>query len=349
VSITIGNRQIGSPNPVPVFVIAEAGVNHNGQLDLALRLVDAAKSAGADAVKFQLFRVAEQISANAPTADYQRGHTGNSSMLEMAKNYDLPWEAHRAIFSHCRSVGIEYMASCFDSSAVDFLLDLGGDAVKVGSGEITNFPLIEHIARSGKPLLLSTGMSTLDDVRRAVDHFRLCGGRDLALFQCVSNYPSQPEDLNLRAMATLAKEFGVPVGFSDHSVGNTAAVAAVALGACLLEKHFTLDKAFPGPDHSMSLDPGELAAYIKEVRIAECCLGSGEKKLAAGESEVQSVARRSLVAARRIMAGEALNEGNVAFKRPGTGIDPRDWPKVCGRRSQLEIPADTLITWDMLS
>ena len=345
-TITIGSREVGFPEAV--YVIAEAGVNHNGQLDLALQLADAAKSSGADAVKFQLFRVEEQISVNAPTADYQRGHTGNNSMLEMAKNYDLPWEAHRTIFSHCQSIGIEYMASCFDSKAVDFLLELGGDSVKVGSGEITNFPLLAHIARCGKPLLLSTGMSTMDDVRRAVDHFRMCGGGDLVLFQCVSNYPSQPEDLNLRVITTLSKEFEVPVGFSDHSVGNTAAVAAVALGACFLEKHFTLDKALPGPDHAMSMDPEELKSYVEKVHIAERCLGSGQKKLAPGEAEVQRVARRSLVAARSIQTGEMLNEDNVVFKRPGTGIDPREWTKACGRRSQVNIPADALITWEML-
>jgi N,N'-diacetyllegionaminate synthase len=346
VTIAIGNRTVGFQEPV--FVIAEAGVNHNGQLDLALRLVDAAQAAGADAVKFQLFRVEEQISAHAPTAAYQRGRTGNSDMLEMAKSYDLPWEAHRKIFKHCREIGIQYMASCFEPRAVDFLLELGGEAVKVGSGEITNFPLLAHIARCGKPMLLSTGMSTLDDVTRAVKYFLACGGRDLALFHCVSNYPSQPAHLNLRAISTLTRSFEVPVGFSDHSLGNTAAVAAVALGACLLEKHFTLDKSLPGPDHSMSLDPAELGSYVAVVRTAELCLGSGEKALAPGEAEVQRVARRSLVAARLIRAGDTLTDDNVSLKRPGTGIDPREWEVVRGRRARASIPADTPITWEML-
>ena len=323
-------------------------MNHNGSLDLALKLVEAAAQAGADAVKFQLYRAEEQISKAAVTADYQREQTGAGNMLEMAQSYDLPWEAHKTIIAHCRTKGIAYMASCFDVRAVDFLIELGGQAIKVGSGELTNYPLLAHMAASGKAILLSTGMSTLSDVAGAVEHLRRHGNTSLALFHCVSNYPTDPATVNLRVMHTLAQAFEVPVGFSDHTEGNSVSIAAVALGAQLIEKHLTLDKSLPGPDHAMSLNPEELRQFMVDVRAAEACLGNGIKQLQPKEQEVQRAARRSLVSAKSIRAGEKLAETNVTLKRPATGIDPRLWDTVRGRTTKVEIPADVPITWEML-
>jgi sialic acid synthase SpsE len=345
--IKIGERMIGDGEPV--IIIAEAGVNHNGQLEKALELVSVAREAGADAVKFQLYRPEEQVSKGAPTAGYQREQTGAGNMLEMARSYELAWEAHAAIAARCREVGIAYMSSCFDREAVDFLVQLGGECIKVGSGEITNYPLLAHMSRTGLPILLSTGMSTLSDVCGAVEHIRASGRSTLALFQCVSNYPADPATINLRAMLTMQRAFNLPVGFSDHTQGEACAVAAVALGACMVEKHFTLDKNLPGPDHAMSLNPSELRDYVKAIRTAESALGDGIKRPAEPELETLVAARRSLVSARVINTGESLDENNVTLKRPATGIDPRLWQTVRGRKACMDIPADVPITWDMLA
>jgi N,N'-diacetyllegionaminate synthase len=346
--IRIGERTIGDGERV--FIIAEAGVNHNGSLEKALELVDVAHAAGADAVKFQLYRAAEQVSQAAETADYQREKTGAHAMLEMARSYDLPWSAHHAIAAHCRDVGIKYMASCFDRQAVDFLVELGGECIKVGSGEITNYPLLNYMSEHGaKPILLSTGMCTLGDVAGAVEEIRTHGNAPLALFQCTSNYPAPPATANLRVMKTLAETFNVPVGFSDHTIGHTIAAAAVALGACLVEKHFTIDKTLPGPDHAMSLDPHELRDYVAAIRAVESALGDGIKQPSADELKTLKVARRSLVSARAIAAGERLDESNVTLKRPATGIDPRLWDTVRGRQASTDIPGDVPLTWEMLA
>ena len=346
-TIDIAGHLIGYDNPC--FIIAEAGVNHNGSLERALRLVDAAHAAGADGVKFQLFRGEEQASRGAPTAEYQREHTGSDSMLDMAQSYDLLWDAQRVIAAHCREVDIVYLASCFDQLAVDFLISLGGECIKVGSGEITNYPLLAHMATTGKPILLSTGMSTLQDVAGAVEYIRAHGDSPLVLFQCVSNYPADPGTINLRAMHTLAQAFNVPVGYSDHTLGSAVAVAAVALGACMVEKHFTLDKTLPGPDHAMSLDPAELRDFVAAIRTAQVALGNGVKRPHPGELATRTVARRSLVSTRLIHAGERLDDTNVTLKRPATGIDPRLWDAVYNRTTAVDIPDDVPITWDMLA
>ena len=345
--IRIGGRYVGESEPV--FVIAEAGVNHNGSLERALRLVDTACVAGADGIKFQLYRAEEQASHVSPTASYQQERTGAANMLEMAQSYDLPWEAHHTIAWYCREVGIVYMASCFDRLAVDLLIKLGGECIKVGSGEITNYPLLAYMAATCKPILLSTGMSTLEEVAGAVNHIRAHGNSPLVLFQCVSNYPAAPETINLRAMHTLAQAFGVPVGYSDHTVDNVTAIAAVALGACMVEKHFTLDKNLPGPDHAMSLNPGELKDFVAAIRTAQAALGDGIKQPHPSEMATRTVARRSLVSARPIRVGERLDNTNVTLKRPATGIDPRLWEAARGRTAAVDIPADVPITWEMLA
>ena len=345
-SVDIAGRKIGSG--YPCFIIAEAGVNHNGSLERALKLVDAAKEAGADGVKFQLFRADEQVSRVAATANYQRNRTGTKTMLEMAKSYDLPWEDHHPIVEHCHKLGIVYMASCFDKLAVDFLMSMGGSCLKVGSGEITNYPLLAHMAATGKPILLSTGMCTLEDVAGAVNHIREHGDSQIVLFQCVSNYPADPATINLRAMQTMATAFRVPVGYSDHTLGNAVAVAALALGACMIEKHFTLDKTLPGPDHAMSLEPAKLHDFIKAIRGAESALGDGIKQPHPGEVDNRMLTRRSLVSLRCIHAGEKLDDDNVTFKRPATGVDPRLWYVARGRTVAVDIPVDVPITWEML-
>jgi N,N'-diacetyllegionaminate synthase len=344
--IEIGKHKIGPGHRC--FIIAEAGVNHNGDLDLALKLVDIAAAAGADAVKFQLFLAEEQVSKNAKTVGYQLKHTASKTMLEMVKLYDLSWESHRQIFKHCKEVGIIYMASCFDKNAVDFLIDLGGDCIKVGSGEITNFPLLAYMASTKRPILLSTGMSEFSDIAMAVEHIRVNGEAPLALFQCVSSYPADPASINLRTMQTMAIAFGVPVGFSDHTIGSSVASAAIAIGASLIEKHFTLDKSLPGPDHAMSLDPNELNKFVSDVRNAEVALGDGVKRLHPDEKENQVATRRSLVSVREIKSGEQLDDTNVTLKRPATGIDPRLWDSVRGRKVKVDIPFDVPITWEML-
>jgi N-acetylneuraminate synthase len=345
-TISLGQRTVGDGEPV--FIIAEAGVNHNGSLENALKLVDVAKASGADAVKFQLFNADEQVSRAAQTADYQQAQTGQESMLEMARSYDLPWEAHRDIKKHCEQVGITYMSSCFDQKAVDFFLELGGAGIKVGSGELTNYPLLAYMSSTGKPILLSTGMSTLEDVVGAVEHIHASGPSSVALFQCTSEYPTAINRVNLRVIATLKQRFQVPIGYSDHTEGNTAAIAAVALGACMVEKHFTLDKSMIGPDHRMSLDPHELQGYVEAIRAAELALGDNEKKPTEAEVEVAKVARRSLVSTRVIQPGETLSDENVTLKRPANGIDPRLWPSVRGRKVRTEIAADIPITWEQL-
>ena len=344
-SIAVGESRVGPGQPV--FVIAEAGVNHNGNADLAMALVDAASEAGADAVKFQLFRVEEQISGIAPTAGYQRDSTGAKTMVEMARSYELPWKAHYQIATHCRDRGILYMASCFDPLAVDFYAEMGGEAIKVGSGEITNYPLLAHMAATGIPVLLSTGMSNLLEVAAAVELISE-GNSPLALFHCTSSYPTATDAVNLRVMKTLGQAFHVPVGYSDHTESSAVAAAAVALGACMIEKHFTTDRMLTGPDHAMSLDPGELKAYIAGIREVEKALGSGLKELQPGEAEVQQVARRSLVSARTVRAGEVLGPDNTCLKRPATGIGPQWQEAVYGRIAREDIPVDVPIRWDHL-
>jgi N,N'-diacetyllegionaminate synthase len=345
-TIGIGARKIGPGQRC--FIIAEAGVNHNGRLDLALELVDVAHRAGADAIKFQLFRVEEQISNAAETAAYQRNQTGAKTMKDMAKSYELAWENHREIAVRCKERGILYMASCFDPLAVDFYCELGEGPIKVGSGEITNDPLLSHMARSGRPILLSTGMSSLADIDDAVDLIHRSGDSPLALFHCVSNYPATAETANLRVLKTLAQAFALPVGYSDHTLGSTTAVAAVALGACMIEKHFTTDRSLPGPDHAMSMGPEGLESFIRAIREVELAMGSGVKKLQEGETEVQKVARRGLVSARAIAAGESLDIDNTTLKRPATGVEARLRPTVFGRIAKVDIACDVPITWDLL-
>ena len=305
--------------------------------------------AGADAVKFQTFRSDRLAAPSAPKARYQAQATGREeSQLEMLRRLELSEDAHRTLTAHCRARGILFLSTPFDEESADVLEQLGVPAFKISSGEVTNLPLLTHVAKKGKPMIVSTGMSTLTEVRAAVQAIRRHLSEGLVLLHCVSSYPADPADANLRAMSTMARTFRTPVGFSDHTPGLTVALAAAALGACVIEKHLTLDRTLPGPDHRISLEPGEFTALVREVRIVESSLGHGRKEPVASESEIAAVARKSLVAARTIPAGSRLTEQAIAIKRPGTGFSPAMLGQLIGRTATREIPAGTVLTQEMI-
>lgn len=345
-TIEIAGHLIG--NNHPCFIIAEAGVNHNGQLKMALQLVDAAVIAKVDAIKFQTFKAEAVISTTAPKAAYQQRTTGaGESQLEMARHLQLSYEQFHEIKAYCEKNDILFLSTPFDHDSADFLDNLGVSAFKIPSGEVTNYPLLEHIACKGKPLILSTGMSYLGEVEQALRVIYASGNRKVILLHCVSNYPAEPADTNLRAMQTMATAFGIPVGYSDHTLGIEVALAAVALGACVIEKHFTLDRTLPGPDHGASLEPNELSALVKGIRTVEAALGNGRKEPAASEANTAMVARRSLVAAYDIPSGTIFTEQHISIKRPGTGLPPSMREYLVGRRTRTMIPADTLLTLEL--
>ena len=345
--IEISGRKIGPGHPC--FIIAEAGVNHNGSLELALKLVDAAAAAGADAVKFQTFKADRLVTRNAPKAGYQIRATGDAgTQHEMLKRLELTEEDHRSLIAHCERRGVLFLSTPFDEESCDFLESLELPAFKLPSGELTNLPFLAHVAGKGKPVILSTGMATLQEVDAAVETFARSGNNRLVLLQCVSEYPADPAEANLRAMASMRSLFGFPVGFSDHTPGIAAAIAAAALGACVVEKHFTLDREMPGPDHRASLEPEELAEMVRGIRVAESALGDGEKRPGAGEAATARAARKSLVAACDISAGTVLGPEHIAVKRPGTGIPPGMRVRLLGRKTKVAVPAGTLFDWEML-
>jgi len=345
--VVVAGRTIGGG--APTFVVAEAGVNHDGDLDVARRLVDAAADAGADAVKFQTFRADALVSREAPKAAYQRETTGiDESQRDMLRHLELGPEAHADLGEHARRRGLLFFSAPFDEASVDLLEAMGVALLKVPSGEITNLPLLRHMARKGRPMLVSTGMSTLDEVQRAIETIRAEGCSLLALLHCVSAYPAPAAETNLRAMDTLRDRFGCPVGLSDHSLGIEVAIAAVARGAAIVEKHLTLDTNLPGPDHRASLDPNEFTAMVRAIRAVESALGDGDKRPMPCEADTRRVARRSLVAAVPISTGEVLTQERIAVKRPGTGISPADLERVLGRRARRDVAADELLRWDDL-
>ncbi|MBI5426103.1 MAG: N-acetylneuraminate synthase [Opitutae bacterium] len=344
----IGGRRVGGGQPC--FVIAEAGVNHNGDLALARELVRVAARAGADAVKFQTFRAAQLATADAPKAGYQKAATApEETQQEMLRKLELSDAAHHELKALCAEHGIMFMSSPFDESCADFLHALGVDALKVPSGEITNTPYLTHLARLGVPLILSTGMATLEEVRAAVAAVARGGPVSLALLHCVSNYPAAPAGCNLRAMATMQREFGVPVGFSDHTLGIEVALAAVALGACVVEKHFTLDRSMPGPDHPASLDPAQLAEFVGAIRRVESALGDGIKAPLPSEAETAAVARKSVVAACDIAVGTKIRAEMLVCRRPGTGMPPSRLEELVGRSARVAIAAGSLLREDLVS
>jgi len=345
--IHIGARAVG-PGAL-VFIIAEAGVNHNGELELAKDLVDAAAEAAADAVKFQTFQAERIVAHHAAKAEYQKGaNDPGESQLDMLRGLELSPDAQRKLKEHCDRKGILFVSTPFDNDSVEFLNQLGVLAFKIPSGEVVNHPFLECIASKGKPVIMSTGMCNLSEVDEAVRAIRQAGNDQLVLLHCVSNYPAEVADVNLRAMQVMEAAFGVPVGYSDHTLGIEVSLAAVAMGACVIEKHFTLDRTLPGPDHRASLEPAELAALVKGIRNVEMALGHGRKEPAASEAETAAAARRSLVAACDIARGTVLTEEHVAVKRPGTGLPPFMYRYLVGRRARVMIPADSLLTLEQL-
>lgn len=345
----IGPSTLGSD--APCYVIAEAGVNHNGSLDTALRLVDAAAEAGADAVKFQTFSADRLATLEAPKAAYQQRTTDpGESQRDMLRRLELPEGDYGPLMRHCEERGVTFLSSPFDEISADFLVGLGVPALKIPSGELTNLPFLAHVAGTGLPLIVSTGMATMDEVAAAVRTVRE-GTHEpppLVLLHCVSNYPASPRDANLRAMETMATAFDVVTGFSDHTEGTEVALAAVALGAKVLERHLTLDRSLPGPDHRASLEPDEFADLVRAIRTVESALGDGVKRRTAAEEDTARVARKSIVAACDLPAGTTLEASMLAVRRPGTGLAPDRRSEMVGRTVRMDVAAGTLLRMEML-
>ena len=324
-------------------IIAEAGVNHNGDISLARQLVDVAAEAGADLVKFQTF-VADRLStAGAPKADYQKAATGAvESQHEMLKRLELSDDAHRDLIAHCHARGIGFFSTGFDIECVDMLVGLGQTLFKIPSGEVTNLPFLRHIGGLGGDVILSTGMATLSDIEAALLALELAGTprARVTVLHCTTEYPVAPRDVNLLAMQSIREAFGVRVGYSDHSPGIEISIAAVALGATVIEKHFTVDRRLSGTDHLASLEPAELSAMVRGIRHVEFALGDGVKRPTVGELRNRIVARKSIVASRPIAAGEVFSNDNLTAKRPGTGLSPMRWDEVIGRFAVRTFAAD---------
>lgn len=333
-----------------VFVIAEAGVNHNGDLAMAFALCDAARAAGADAVKFQTFRAADLVVRGAPTAEYQSRQTGEQDQFAMLEKLELSEAQHEQIRDHCVRIGIEFFSTPFSVPAVDLLRRLGVHRLKLSSGELTHRQLVEHAAATQLPLLLSTGMATLEETAEALGWVRAARGHldEVTVLHCTSAYPAKDDTLNLLAMRHMAEVLGVPIGYSDHSLGIEASLAAVALGATVIEKHLTLDRRLHGPDHAASLDPVSFAQMVQGIRRVEAMRGDGVKAPRPEERDTARVARRSVVVQADLPAGAILQTAQLACRRPGTGIAPRDLDKLPGRRLRRALTAGAVLQWSDL-
>ena len=337
-----------------VFIIAEAGVNHNGSLDICKKLIDVSVKAGADAVKFQTFKADKLVTTNADKARYQIENTGTrESQIEMLRQLELSPNAHKDLFAYCRQKNITFLSTPFDEESADMLDDLGMEIFKISSGEITNKPLIQYIASKKKPIILSTGMSYLVEVENAISWIdeiwnTLEYKPQLSILHCVSNYPARIEDVNLRVINTIKMAFGLCVGYSDHTMGTEITMAAVAMGAKVIEKHFTLDRDMEGPDHKASLEPEELEAMVTAIRNVERAMGDGIKKPTRSENDLKKTVRRSLVTAKEIKAGDTISPNDIFIKRPGTGISAEFKDKVVGMKSGSDISADSVIKWEDL-
>ena len=346
-AITIQDRLVGDEHPC--FVIAEAGVNHNGDPGLAYRLIDAACVAGADAIKFQTFKAENLVTPYAEKAEYQKKNDSSTgTQYQMLKNLELTEDDFKKLSGYARTKGLIFLSTAFDEESVDVLIRLGVPAFKIPSGEITNFPYIKKIAREKKPVILSTGMSTLDEVLEAVRCLQQNGCREIVLLHCTTSYPAPLDSVNLRAMDTLREALHLPAGYSDHTEGILVPVAAVARGACVIEKHITLDRTLPGPDHAASLEPGELREMVSALRQVELALGSPEKRPDSCEIPNLKVARKSIVAGADIPEGTCISTSMLVLKRPGSGIEPGRLSDLVGRRTTRAIKKDALISWDMV-
>ena len=328
------------------LIIAEAGVNHNGDLDLARQLIDAATAAGADMVKFQTFNANRQVTRTAKKADYQTQATGSTeSQHAMLHRLELTEAMHKELIAHCATRNIDFFSTGFDIESVDLLVSLGQDRFKIPSGEITNLPYLRHIGQLGKKIILSTGMATLGEIEAAIEVLDQAGTprAKLTVLHCTTEYPTPMYEVNLRAMQSIHAAFGVAVGYSDHTQGIEVAIAAAAMGATVIEKHFTLDRNLPGPDHQASLEPAELKTMVAAIRNIEVALGDGIKRLTPSEARNKPIVRKSLVASRAIKAGEVFTAENITTKRPGTGISPMRWDEVLGKKVPRDFIADELI------
>jgi N-acetylneuraminate synthase/N,N'-diacetyllegionaminate synthase len=336
--IRIGNRNIG--NNQLIFIIAEAGVNHNGSVELAKELINCALDAGADAVKFQTYNVDKLV---------VKGISDNAeSQYDMLKRLELKKDDFRVLSKYSNEKGIIFLSTPFDEESVDFLAELGVPAYKIGSGDITNLQLLEYIANKGRPMIISTGMSTLNEIQEAVDVVQNSGNKEIILLHCVSNYPVEIQNCNLNAIKTLKENFNLPVGYSDHSEGITASILAVGLGACVIEKHFTTDKNLAGPDHKASLNPRELKDMVAQIRIAEKMLGTKIKIPIESEMDILKIARKSIVAKVNIKKGTKFSHDMLTIKRPGTGLAPKFLSSIIGKTAKTDIVKDEIITADKI-
>lgn len=326
-----------------VFIIAEAGVNHNGSFSLAKKMIAAAKKAGADAVKFQTFKADNLATATAPKADYQKKRDSGKTQLDMLKKLELSDSEFMRLKAYCGKIGIMFLSTPFDMESAKFLDRIGMKAFKISSGDLTNIPLLSQVAKYKKPIILSTGMATMEEVKEAVEAVYSAGNRDLALLHCTSNYPTAQEDVNLLAMRTLKDRFNIPVGYSDHTEGIDIPVAAVALGASIVEKHFTLDKKMSGPDNRISLEPKELKAMVASIRRIEKALGDGRKMPRSSEMKMRPVARKSIVSKVYISKGTRITSDMLTIKRPGTGLAPKYLNKIIGKKAKKDINPDSMI------
>ena len=331
----------------PTLVIAEAGVNHNGSLEMAFELIDAASDAGADVVKFQTFKAENLVTQSAAKADYQLGTTDvKETQFEIIKKLELSYDMHLKLISKCKEKGIRFSSTGFDTSSVDVLIELGVDFLKVPSGEITNLPYLRHVGTKGLPIILSTGMCTMQEVANALEILEKAGARkhDITVLHCNTEYPTPMEDVNLRTMISMESELGLKVGYSDHTLGIEVPIAAVAMGATVIEKHYTLDRTMEGPDHAASLEPLELKQMVKGIRNIEKAMGDGVKKPSNSEVKNISIVRKSIVASKEIKLGDEFTSDNLGVKRPGTGISPMQWDEVVGKVASKDFQADELIS-----
>lgn len=327
-----------------VFIIAEAGVNHNGDIETAKRLVDVAAMAGADAVKFQTFKAENLVCKNARKADYQMETTDQEeSQFDMLKKLELTSAMHEQLIQYCKQKNIMFLSTPFDIESLHYLIALGCEIIKIPSGEITNYPFLKEAGKIKKRIILSSGMSTLEEVMDAVKVLKMSGSSDVTVLHCNTEYPTPYGDVNLRAMHTLKAELGIPAGYSDHTQGIEVPIAAAALGAAVIEKHFTLDKNMEGPDHKASVTPDELLALCENVRRVELMLGNGKKFVTESEKKNKVVARKSIVAAEKILEGEVFTEANLTCKRPGNGISPMAWYELLGKKAGRDFEVDELI------
>lgn len=326
------------------FIIAEAGVNHNGNFENAKKMIDIAKESGVDAIKFQTFKAEKVVSKFAEKAEYQKTNTGNlESQLEMVKKLELSFSDFKALKEYSEEKGILFLSTPFDFESIEFLKSLGMEIWKIPSGEITNLPYLEKIAKIGKKIIMSTGMCELSEIEEALKVLKEAGAKDVSILHCNTEYPTPMKDVNLLAMLGLKEKFEVEVGYSDHTLGIEIPISAVALGAQIIEKHFTLDKNMEGPDHVASLNPEELKEMVKAIRNIEIALGSKEKFVSESEFKNRAIARKSIVANRQIKVGETLTEENLTVKRPGTGISPMKWKTVIGTKALKDFEEDEMI------